>query len=214
MQKKIYIALKQADYNRLRLVEIDSYQRDSYRAYGNLMRMIAIFCVPILLFALLANSNLIPQTFLSKNTVHNIASLGISLFLLVGVYYVGRYWWDISHRNNMNFNEYDWNFDPDAQAPSVIQYDEAQLMGGYKKFKKGAGDLLREGTKLGGSELGLQGYKCPKKYPHLKEWKNTNSWWCYKNTDQTGGMCNVKTEASAPNQGKWGHYKHAPNCNK
>ena len=34
---------------------------------------------------------------------------------------------DLVMRDNMNFDEYDWGFDPDAQAPSVYEYDMNQL---------------------------------------------------------------------------------------
>ena len=76
--------------------------------------------VPLLVLALLAKFG---------SLAGNIASAIGALVLVIGLYFIVRKFIDINSRNNMEFDEYDWQFDPAALKPTVIEYDLAQLRG-------------------------------------------------------------------------------------
>ena len=162
--KKNLKGLQREKYDQLRMVEINTYFGDKYQARGDLMRLLAIFCVPILLIGILANSSIIPGSVASHDTIHNISSGLIVMFVVVGIYFVGRKWWDISNRDNMNFSEYQWNFDPRDAKPSVYDYDSNALASAWSgiksdfnegeeevsgSFKRGEAALGKLGNKLG-----------------------------------------------------------------
>lgn len=154
-------SLKREKYDQLRMVEINTYFGDQYRAKGQVMRLLAIFCVPILLIVLITNSNIIPQTILSTQTQHSISSGLIFVLILLAIYYIGKKLWDISNRDNMNFSEYQWNFDPDSINPTVYDYDMNQLSSGYntaKEYSQNAYDKVSK--KLGGKGNNCVGQAC------------------------------------------------------
>ena len=131
-------------YNKLRMVEINAYMGDKYKAYAELLKLIVYVCIPIIAIMFISKVNIIPERYVSKNNVSDVFTVLILVILIVGGYYVITKLLDISSRNNMNFNEYDWDFDPESNNPTVIQYDEQQL--DYAKD-----DLYSEGKKLHGS---------------------------------------------------------------
>ena len=129
-------SLKKEKYDQLRMVEINTYFGDQYQAKGQLMRLLAIFCIPILLIVMVTNSNIIPQSILSTNNQHNLSTGLIFVLVLIAIYFIGKKWWDISNRDNMNFSEYKWNFDPDSINPSLYDYDMNQISSAFKEVKK------------------------------------------------------------------------------
>ena len=55
---------------------------------------------------------------------------GISgIVIVVGGYFIIRRAINLASRNNMNFDEFDWSWDPDASDPTVYEYDKQQLQG-------------------------------------------------------------------------------------
>lgn len=134
--KKNMKALEREKYDQLRMVEVNTYFGQQYQAQGQLMRLLAVFCVPILLIGILANSNVVPQSVMSSQSVHNISGGLIFLLLLAAVYFIGSKWWDITNRDNMNFSEYQWNFDPKSSDQTVYDYNMNQLSSGYDAGKK------------------------------------------------------------------------------
>ena len=140
-------------YNKLRMVEINAYMGDKYKAYAELLKLIVYVSLPILLIGLISKNNIIPDRYVSKNNVNDIFMVLILLILIVGGYYIVTKILDISSRSNMNFNEYEWDFDPVANRPSVIQYDEQQ-------FKYGKDYLYSEGKKLHGETGGCYDSSC------------------------------------------------------
>ncbi len=135
--------LNENKYNKLRMVEINAYMGDKYKAYAELLKLIVYVCIPIMAVMLISKFNIIPERYVSKNNVSDVFTVLILVILIVGGYYVITKLLDISSRSNMNFNEYDWGFDPAALAnhPTVIKYDEQQL--NYAK-----GDLYSLGKRL------------------------------------------------------------------
>ena len=103
-----------------RMIEINTYYGKKYAAQKELMQIVILTCVPLLVLALLAKFG---------SLAGNIASAIGALVLVIGLYFIVRKFIDINSRNNMEFDEYDWQFDPAALKPTVIEYDLAQLRG-------------------------------------------------------------------------------------
>lgn len=95
-------------YNKLRLVEINTYFGKRYNAHSKLMKTIVIICIPIIILAFLANKGILPT---------NIYKLLIVIILVIGSVLIGLQLIDIANRDDMNWDEYNWYFDKN-NAPS------------------------------------------------------------------------------------------------
>ena len=100
--------LEDQKYNKLRLVEINTYYGKQYNAHAGLMKTIVIICIPVLILSILKNVGILPG---------NIAILMIAIIIIIGLIYIGRQIIDMSNRDNMNYDEYDWYFNK-SDAPS------------------------------------------------------------------------------------------------
>ena len=108
-QSKIKMNLiEDQKYNKLRLVEINTYFGKRYNAHSKLMKTIVIICIPIIILAILANKGILPS---------NIYKLLIAIILVIGGLLIGLQLIDISNRDDMNWDEYNWYFDKN-NAPS------------------------------------------------------------------------------------------------
>lgn len=101
--KKRLELLEEEKNNKIRLVEINAYYGDKYAEHSQLMKIIILTLLPILIMAFLNNKGLLPNF--------------IYRFLLVIVAFVGGYFFwrkfaSIIMRDNMNYQEYSWAFDP------------------------------------------------------------------------------------------------------
>jgi hypothetical protein len=94
--------------NKLRQVEINTYYGKKYNAHSGIMKTIVIMCVPILIVAILSNNGILPN---------NISGLLIAIIIIIGVISIGSQIIDLSNRDNMNFDEYNWAFNPN-DAPT------------------------------------------------------------------------------------------------
>lgn len=93
--------LEEEKYNKLRLVEINTYYGKQYDAHTSIMKIVVIMCIPILFFGILAKIGILPG---------NIAAILTAIVIMIGVIVIGKKILDIMNRDNMNFDEYDWNF--------------------------------------------------------------------------------------------------------
>lgn len=107
--------LEDEKYNKLRLVEINTYYGKKYNANANVMKTIVIICIPIIILSILVNNGLIPRVV--SNTL-------IFIILVLGVIFIIYQLIDISNRDNMNYDEYDWNFNINAAPPQNENPDE------------------------------------------------------------------------------------------
>ena len=108
-QSKIKMNLiEDQKYNKLRLVEINTYFGKRYNAHSKLMKTIVIICIPIIILAVLSNKGILPQ---------NIYKLLVTIILVIGSILIGLQLIDISNRDDMNWDEYEWYFDKE-NAPS------------------------------------------------------------------------------------------------
>ena len=100
--------LQEQKNNTLRMVEINTYYGDKYTAHKRIMKTVVIICLPLILLAFLANRSILPS---------NVYALLSGIVLIIGIIILGYQLIDLSNRDNMNWDEYNWNFNPDA-APS------------------------------------------------------------------------------------------------
>lgn len=95
--------------NKLRLVQLNTYYGKRYSAQKDMLITIVIVCIILFVIAFLRNRlGVLPG---------NVASLLMGITIAVGLIYLGYKYVDFSKRDNMNFDEYDWNFDK-SKAPS------------------------------------------------------------------------------------------------
>jgi hypothetical protein len=106
--KKRLEVLEEEKNNKIRLVEINSYYSDKYAEHSNLMKIIIFTLVPVLILAFLNNKGLLP------NTVYYVL---IVIIASIGAYFFWQRMASIWMRDNMNYQEYVWAFDP-STAPS------------------------------------------------------------------------------------------------
>jgi hypothetical protein len=99
--------LQEDKSNKLRLVEINTYYGKSYNAKTYIMKIIVYMCIPILLLAVLNNNGIIPSE------LYGFISI---IIMVVGIYFIGAQLIDITNRDKMNYDEYDWKFNK-SQAP-------------------------------------------------------------------------------------------------
>ena len=93
--------LEDQKYNKLRLVEINTYYGKRYNAHSRLMKTIVIMCIPIIILAFLANKGILPV---------NVYMILTTIILIIGIILIGMQLVDMSNRDNMNWDEYNWYF--------------------------------------------------------------------------------------------------------
>ena len=90
--------------NNLRLVEINTYYSQKYNAYYKIFRNLVLICVGLIIVAVLR------QRYLISPKIANI--LGI-IVIVVGLFFVVPKLIDLTMRNNLVFDEYDFGFNPE-----------------------------------------------------------------------------------------------------
>ena len=100
--------LEEEKNNKIRLVEINTYYGDKYAEHAQLMKIIIFTLIPIIILGVLNNKGILPSM------IFNILLIIISV---IGAYFFWRRFASIITRDNMNYQEYDWYFDPNS-APT------------------------------------------------------------------------------------------------
>jgi hypothetical protein len=100
--------LEEEKNNKIRLVEINTYYGDKYAEHAELMKIIIFALIPVIILGFLNNKGILP------NTIFNILLIIISV---IGAYFFWKRLASIITRDNMNYQEYNWYFDPNS-APS------------------------------------------------------------------------------------------------
>ena len=106
--KKQLDALEIDKSNKLRLVEINDYYGEKYSEHAKLMKIVIFTLLPILILAIIHNKGFIP------NIIYYIF---VSIILIIGALYFWYTFSSIVTRDNMNYQEYDWYFNP-SDAPT------------------------------------------------------------------------------------------------
>jgi hypothetical protein len=111
--------LEQQEYNKLRMVEINTYYGKRYDGYKQVMKTVVYTCIPLIIITILANKNIIPS---SVNTILTSIIIVISCMIIVKQII------DLSNRDNMNFDEYKWYFNkenaPENDTDNAASSDE------------------------------------------------------------------------------------------
>jgi hypothetical protein len=94
--------------NKIRLVQINDYYGQKYSEHASLMKYIIYMLIPIIIICFLYNIGLLPS-FLFYLLLIVISTIG-SIYI---IYKLVSIW----NRDNMNYQEYDWNFNSKA-APT------------------------------------------------------------------------------------------------
>ena len=116
-----------------RMVEVNTYYGQRYEAHSKLMKIIIMVCVPLLLLFILKKKGLLPPM---------ISSYVIGITIAIGAIFIMREIWDISNRNNINFDEYDWKYeDPANYSPTIWEYNKKNFFNFDNPIKNLVGNL-------------------------------------------------------------------------
>lgn len=99
-------SLQDDQYNKLRYVEINTYYSKRYNDHASIMKIIIFICIPIIILSILANKGIIPSNISGALTIAVVA---------VGMYFLGSKLIIMSNRDKMNYDQFNWYFDPSAQ---------------------------------------------------------------------------------------------------
>ena len=104
--------------NKLRMVEIGTYQAQRYSAHVGVMKIVATCSLIVLIFSVLYKKDLLPSS---------ITTGGIITTAAVGLILIIRKVIDLSRRSNFVYDQYTWPTNQAALQPgyqTVIQHDE------------------------------------------------------------------------------------------
>jgi hypothetical protein len=110
--------LYEIKHNKMRMVEINTYYGKRYKAQSSVMKLIIFVCVIILVLAILQKKSLLPES---------IANILLGIVIVIGGFFIIWRILDISRRDNMNFDEYNWYFNPEAQQKTPYDYTSPQV---------------------------------------------------------------------------------------
>ena len=100
--------LKDDKNNKIRLVEINDYYGDKYSEHSQLMKIIIFTLIPIIILAILNKKDILPNSFYY---------ILIVIISAISAFFFWRRYASIIMRDNMNYQEYNFHFDPNA-APT------------------------------------------------------------------------------------------------
>jgi len=159
-----------ANDGKKRMIELNTYYGKRFNAQAGVVKLFIYTCVPVLILAILANAGLIPTT---------IAGFIIVIIIVTGLIYIYAAVSDINRRSKMNFDEYEWEFDPSRVGNMSNPNPDYVSKGG---MGAGIGSGCVNGNCCGPNTL----------------W-DPNSGIC--NAQGTGGGTSVTGVASAPGRG-------------
>lgn len=115
--------------NKMRMAEFATYFSLKYKSYNELLMLTLKWMVPIGLLLYIANRNPIPENYLSQNNSNNLFLVLITVVTLYALYQILTAYYDISLRNNMNFNQYDFgsNIKTGVKKDSTFSHDTKEF---------------------------------------------------------------------------------------
>jgi hypothetical protein len=93
--------------NKIRLVEINTYYSDKYAESSKLMKVVVFTLIPIIILTVVYNKGILP------NSIYYIL---ISSVAFIGVIFFWKIFSSMVMRDNMNYQEYNWGFNPNKAA--------------------------------------------------------------------------------------------------
>lgn len=113
-------SIQNAKNDKMRMVEINTYYGQRYEAHTGVMKLVIMTCVPLLILAILNKKQIIPS---------NISNGLSTVVIIIGAILIIKQVLELNSRDNMNYDEIDWQFNPDNIKPTVYEYDRQQLEG-------------------------------------------------------------------------------------
>lgn len=101
--KKRLQILEEEKNNKIRLVQINDYYSDRYSEHSELMKIVILTLIPIIFFTFLNNKGFLPNS---------IFFIIVIIITAIGAYYFWKCFISIVMRDNMNYQTYNWSFDP------------------------------------------------------------------------------------------------------
>ena len=111
-------------------------------AQAGVMKIFIYMCIPVLILAVLANMGFLPNY---------IAGFLIIAAIVVGIIYIYYAMSDINRRDEMNFDEYKWDFDPSRVGPIVHPHRH------HKKKKDSSGEKCPNVCDVQGDQSAVKG---------------------------------------------------------
>ena len=103
--KKQKEMLEKSKNNKIRLIEINNYYGDRYEEHTQLVKIVVFSLIPIVVLSM------------ARSYIPNIVySVLIALIVVISIYYFIMRLMSIVNRDDMNYDEYQWSFNP-AKAP-------------------------------------------------------------------------------------------------
>lgn len=109
--KKRLKILEEEKNNKIRLVEINSYFGEKYAEHSQLMKIVIFMLIPVIILAFLNNKGFLP------NSIYYGLVIVVSF---IGAYFFWRRFVSIIMRDNMNYQEYNWAFNPSTASPTSV----------------------------------------------------------------------------------------------
>ena len=113
-------ALKDEKNNKIRLIEINRYYGERYEEHSNAMKIIIFMLIPIIILAILNNKGIL------TNQIYYIL---VGIIAVIGAYFLWNRMFSIWNRNNMEYQQYDWRFNPDSAPKPGDRLDDPWLSG-------------------------------------------------------------------------------------
>ena len=124
---------KNLNISNLRMTEINTYFSDKYRAQYAILRLIIMFCLPLLVLVILRNRYIIPSS---------LSGILATIIIVIGLFMVVPRVLDIYARNNMVFSEYDFPFDPSDAPDNSNSNNQESEYGLLKKSGMEEGECI------------------------------------------------------------------------
>ena len=103
--KKQKEMLEKSKNNKIRLIEINNYYGDRYEEHTQLVKIVVFSLIPIVVLSM------------ARSYIPDIVySVLIALIVVISIYYFIMRLMSIVNRDDMNYDEYQWSFNP-AKAP-------------------------------------------------------------------------------------------------
>jgi hypothetical protein len=139
LAKENYKKLNKENNDDIRMIEINTYYEKRYRAHTKVMKLIFMIVVPIIVLAILAKKDFLPSS---------LVKILITIITVIGSYFVIKMIIDLSLRDNMDYDKYDW--ENNLQVNDSIVHD----MSHNNNDTKGVLDELSSIEKNISSDLG------------------------------------------------------------
>jgi hypothetical protein len=98
----------------MRMVQINTYYGDKYNNISDILKSLILFCIPIIFFTLLYQTEILPKG------VYNVILIVLIIWAVISV---GGKLFDAAFRDRMNYQEYAWVFNKDSAPPNNTSYN-------------------------------------------------------------------------------------------